>query len=83
MFCLFGCKEELSKVYSYCAVDQVERSVIHDQYGWIAHCDHGGTVVFPRRVAVGEEIYYTPYWVDDDSVTTFGYIKEIHEPATR
>src|SRR5438132_13456750 len=75
IFCLFGCKD-VQRIYSYCVVDHVEKQVIYDQSHWVAHCDGDGSVVFPTRVKVGETVYYTPYYQDDDAVTTWATLRK-------
>lgn len=75
-FCLIGCTDEIKRTYDYCVVDAVKHS---DHFGWEAHCNGGGTVMFSSEVKVGDEVYYSPFWVDNDSVTTYGYIKSLHE----
>jgi hypothetical protein len=79
MLCLFGCATQKVTTYSYCLVDDVKKDVIDDLSRWIVHCDGGGTVIFPRQVGIGEGVYFSPYYENEDPVTEYGYIKQIDE----
>ena len=79
LLCLWGCTKEHVKSYSYCAVDQVETPNPRNKYVWIAHCSGSGAVVFHSEVKAGDGIYFSPYYEDDDAVTTHGYIEEIQK----
>lgn len=77
-FCLIGCHEN-SRSYSYCIVEKVDKRQDPTGVDYLARCNDGTLVVFPRVVHPDEGVYYTPYFVDPDSVTVHGYIKSIEK----
>jgi hypothetical protein len=76
----YGCAHEKIRSYDYCVVENVTEKKIGDVvYDWVAHCNGGVDVVFPRMIKIGDGIYYTSYTENADTVTLKGYIKTIEE----
>lgn len=76
LFCLLGCKEDMSR-YEFCAVSDVEKKPDSEGGYWIATCSDDSFVIFTRMIKPGEGIYYSPYYENRDVVHVHGYIKKI------
>lgn len=59
--------------------DVTEQKTNDVAYYWIARCNGGGDVVFPRMIQKGDGIYYSEYIENEDTTTVHGYIKSIEE----
>lgn len=73
---LCGCQASFeSRHFDYCAVTDVEKQP--DVLGgyWIAHCSDGRFIVFSRMIQEGTGLYFTPYYENNDAVTTHGYVQ--------
>jgi hypothetical protein len=76
---LTGCKPQETKSYAYCMVMGSQKMVFSNETYWITECVDNTQVIFPKEVHQGDQVFYTPYQIDDATSTLYGYIHKVDE----
>lgn len=75
----WGSKSESDRVYSYCLVQNAEKVDLDGDSVWVVDCIDGTRVVLPRIVKEGDQVYFDPYYVNEDTTTLYGYVHSIQQ----
>lgn len=76
---MLGCRTQEVRSYSYCLVTEVKEVEVDHHKLWDTSCVDNFRVYLPRMTHEGDQIFFDPYTVNDDTRTLYGYIRSVDE----